>query len=214
MSPEGRPRLRGVLHHWAALVALGAGLVLVVMAPTARAAWAAGVYAFSVVILFGVSAAYHRPTWPPRIYLWMKRIDHAAIGVLIAGTYTPLCLLLLPESLGSPLLIAAWLTAGLIAVRAIGWPRAPKWIAVGLYLAQGWLVVPFSGTVWAATSGLQFAELAGGGLAYTVGAFIYAVKRPDPFPRVFGYHELFHALTILACGLHFALVLSVVRSAV
>ncbi|ATB34385.1 PAQR family membrane homeostasis protein TrhA [Melittangium boletus] len=206
-----KPRLRGVLHHGAAQVAFGAGVVLVIFSPSARAAWASAIYAASTVILFGVSAAYHRPTWQPRQRALMRRLDHASISLLIAGTYTPMCLLALPHPVGNSLLWAIWGTASLGMLQALFWAHAPKWVSALVYLLVGWTIVPYFGDVRAALSVGQLALLFGGGVLYSAGAIIYALRRPNPVPAVFGYHEVFHALTLAACALHFVLVLSFVR---
>lgn len=206
-----KPRMRGVLHHGAALVAFGAGVVLVALSPSTRAAWASAIYAASTVILFGVSAAYHRPTWQPRERALMRRLDHASISLIIAGTYTPMCLLALPDPRGSSLLWAIWGTASLGILQALFWAHAPKWVSALVYLLVGWTIVPYFGDVRAALSAGQLALLFGGGILYSAGAVIYALRRPNPVPAVFGYHEVFHALTLAACALHFILVLSFVR---
>jgi hemolysin III len=208
-----KPTLRGVIHHWSAVAAFGAGSILVAMAPTARAAVAAGVYALSVCTLLTVSAVYHRPMWQPKPRAFMKRLDHAAIFVLIAGTYTPLCRLGLPEAVGSRLLFWVWLAAALGVLQSIFWVHAPKPFTAALYLFVGWTVVPYFGAVRDALSPAQLALLIGGGLVYSLGAVTYAARRPNPVPGVFGYHEVFHAMTVLACGLHYALVAGLVRAA-
>ncbi|MBM7115773.1 PAQR family membrane homeostasis protein TrhA [[Archangium] primigenium] len=208
-----KPRLRGVLHHSAAQVAFGAGVVLVALSPTPRAAWASAIYAASTVILFAVSATYHRPTWRPRERALMRRLDHACISLIIAGTYTPMCMLALPRPVGDSLLAAIWATASLGMIQALFWAHAPKWVSATVYLLVGWTIVPYFGDVRAALSSGQLALLLGGGVLYSAGAAIYALRRPNPVPAVFGYHEVFHALTLAACALHFVLVLGFVRDA-
>ena len=212
-APLVKPTLRGVIHQWSAVAALGAGIILVAMAPTARAAVAAGVYALSVCTLLTVSAVYHRPMWAPRPRAFMRRLDHASIFVLIAGTYTPMCRLGLPESVGDRLLLWIWIAAALGVLQSILWVHAPKPVTAALYLLVGWIVVPYFGAVRAALSPSQLALLIGGGVIYSLGAVIYAARRPNPVPGVFGYHEVFHAMTVLACGLHYALVAGLVRAA-
>ncbi|MDB4931523.1 MAG: hemolysin [Myxococcaceae bacterium] len=212
-KPLVKPTLRGVIHHWSAVAAFGAGALLVAMAPTARSAVAAAVYALSVCALLTVSAVYHRPTWQPRPRAFMKRLDHAAIFVLIAGTYTPLCRLGLPAAVGSRLLTWVWIAAALGVLQSIFWVHAPKPVTAALYLFVGWTVVPYLGAVRAALSPAQLALLIAGGVVYSLGAVTYAARRPNPVPGVFGYHEVFHAMTVLACALHYALVTSLVRAA-
>ena len=212
-APLVKPTLRGVIHHWSAVAAFGAGLVLVAIAPTARAAVAAGVYALSVCTLLTVSAVYHRPMWQPRPRAFMRRLDHASIFVLIAGTYTPICRLGLPDAVGGRLLVLIWIAAALGVLQSIFWVHAPKPVTAALYLFVGWIVVPYFRVLGEALSSGQIALLLGGGIIYSLGAVVYAARRPNPVPGVFGYHEVFHAMTVLACGLHYGLVAGLVRAA-
>jgi hemolysin III len=161
-----------------------------------------------------VSALYHRPTWKPSQRAVMKRLDHASVFILISGTYTPICLLGLIPGPGMKLLALTWATTLLGLMRAVFWPDAPRAVTAGLYLFSGWLLVPFFGQVRASLSTASLALLFAGGVVYTVGAVMYAMRRPNPLPGVFAHHEVFHALTLLASGLHFALVLGLVRAAV
>jgi hemolysin III len=210
-EPRTKPLLRGVSHEIAAGIALAGLVALVLLAPGPRARFAGAVYGASLVALFAVSALYHRPTWSPRARLWMRRLDHSAIFLLIAGTYTPLCLLL-GDGRSRALLAVVWAGAGLGIVRALVWPRAPRAVATALYLLLGWAAVPLVPAI-ARTLGMgPLLLLAAGGLLYSVGGIIYATRRPDPFPRVFGYHEIFHALVIAAAGLQFAVVAVAVRA--
>lgn len=210
-APRTKPLLRGVSHEIAAGVALAGLVALVLLAPGPRARLGALVYGVSLVALFSVSALYHRPTWSPRARLWMRRLDHSAIFLLIAGTFTPLCLLL-GDARAHTLLAVVWAGAGLGILRALLWPRAPRWVATALYLGLGWAAIPLVPAMYRALGPLSLALLAGGGLLYSVGAVIYATRRPDPFPRVFGYHEIFHALVVAAAGLHFAVAAGAVRA--
>lgn len=209
-----KPTFRGVLHQWAAVAMAGGGTVLIAMAPSARARLAAAAYTASVVTLFSVSALYHRPTWKPSQRAVMKRLDHASVFILISGTYTPICLLGLIPGPGMKLLALTWATTLLGLMRAVFWPDAPRAVTAGLYLFAGWLLVPFFSQVRASLSTASLALLFAGGVVYTVGAVMYALRRPNPLPGVFAHHEVFHALTLLASGLHFALVLGLVRAAV
>jgi hemolysin III len=158
-----------------------------------------------------VSALYHRPTWGPRARLWMRRLDHSAIFLLIAGTFTPICLLV-GDRRARVMLAVVWVGAGLGILRALLWPRAPRALATGLYLLLGWAAVPLVPAMYRAIGPVSLGLLAGGGLLYSIGAVIYATRRPDPFPRVFGYHEVFHALVVAAAGLHFAVAAGAVRA--
>jgi hemolysin III len=210
-SPRTKPLLRGVSHEIAAGVALAGLVALVLLAPGPRARVGALVYGLSLVALFSVSALYHRPTWSPRARLWMRRLDHSAIFLLIAGTFTPLCLLL-GDARAHTMLAVVWAGAGLGVLRALVWPRAPRMVATALYLVLGWAAVPLVPAMYRALGAGSIALLAAGGLLYSVGAVIYATRRPDPFPKVFGYHELFHALVVGAAGLHFAVAAGAVRA--
>jgi hemolysin III len=206
-----KPLLRGVFHEVAAMFALAGGVVLMQVATSARATVGAVVYGASLVLLFSTSALYHRPKWGPRVYAIMRRIDHAAIFVLIAGTYTPVCLLV-PHAGGLTLLAVVWAGALLGIGFSIVWPRAPKAVNAIIYVAFGWAIVPLLPALARALGPRSLVLLGGGGLVYSVGALVYALRRPDPFPRVFGYHEIFHALVILAAAAQYAAVLQVVAA--
>jgi len=210
-SPRSKPLLRGVSHEIAAGVALAGLVALVLLAPGPRARAAALVYGGSLVALFSVSALYHRPDWSPRALLWMRRLDHSAIFLLIAGTFTPLCLLL-GDAFARTMLAVVWAGAGAGILRALLWPRAPRAVATSLYVLLGWAAVPLAPAMYRALGPGSMALLAGGGLLYSVGAVIYATRWPDPFPRVFGFHEIFHALVIAAAGLHYAVAAGAVRA--
>jgi hemolysin III len=210
---RAKPKLRGVSHQFASLVALLAGVALVLQAADARAAFAASVYAASLVTLFSVSALYHVPTWAPAARQRMRRLDHASIFVLIAGTYTPICVLGLPPETGERLLYMVWGAAAAGVLQTIFWVHAPKPLSASLYVLMGWVLLPYASPVWHSlgTAGIGLILL--GGFFYTAGAIIYALRRPDPVPAVFGYHEVFHVLVILASICHFVVVASlVVRS--
>jgi hemolysin III len=208
-----KPLLRGVSHEIAAGVALAGLVALVWVAPGPRARTAALVYGMSLVALFSVSALYHRPMWGARALLWMRRLDHSAIFLLIAGTFTPLCLLL-GDARAYTMLAVVWAGAGVGILRALLWPKAPRALATALYLLLGWAALPLVPAMYRALGLVPLALLAAGGLLYSVGAIIYATRRPDPFPRVFGYHEVFHALVIAAAGLHYAVAAGAVRALV
>lgn len=211
-SMTQKPRFRGVLHQFGAVVATGAGLVLVSVAPSGRASVAVAVFASSLVILFAVSATYHRIHWSARGRTWMRRADHAAIFVLIAGTYTPIVLLGLPAETGNRLLLAVWVVAVLGVLQSLFWVQAPKALVALLAVAAGWTIVPYIGDVRRAYGDEIFALILTGGIVYSIGAIAYAFKRPVLWPAVFGYHEVFHALTLLGAVLHFAAVLGIVGS--
>jgi hemolysin III len=207
LDPELKPRLRGVLHQWAFAASVAAGTSLVLEAGSARARLAMAIYALSVAGLFGTSAVYHRVTWSTlAARRWMRRLDHTMIFVLIAGSYTPFALLVLPGTLGLAILITAWSAALAGAVFKLIWIDAPAWLITTAYVAVGWIAVAAAPELVARLGIVAVAALAIGGILYSVGAVIYARKRPDPAPTVFGYHELFHLLVILAAALQFAVV--------
>jgi hemolysin III len=208
-----KPKLRGVSHQYAAAAALTVGIALVAFAPTPRAALAAAVYAASLAVLLGISALYHRPYWPPPVRRILRRIDHGAIFVLIAGTGTPFFMLALPPGRGTAVLIAIWAGAAAGIAKSIFWTDAPRWILPILCVALGWASFPYLSEIHAAAGTTAIALIAAGGALYTVGAVVYALRRPDPFPTVFGYHEVFHALVVFASACHFVAVAPVVLAA-
>jgi hemolysin III len=203
---DAKPRLRGVSHHIAFYVAACAGVLLVAAAESARSMAATLVYAVLLAAMFGVSASYHRIDWGPRGRVWWRRADHAMIFAFIAGTYTPMCVLGLDRVVGQRLLALVWTCAGLGILRALLWPGAPRAVSAALYIAVGWIVVVYLPEVTSALDSTAQALLLAGGVCYTMGAVVYIARRPDPIPAVFGYHEVFHALVIVACGCHFAAV--------
>jgi hemolysin III len=201
-----KPKLRGVFHEYAFFISLGCGVGLILAASDGRARLAASIYAVAVSALLGTSALYHRVTWRPAARRWMKRLDHSMIFVLIAGTYTPVALLALHGSLSKTILIVVWAGALGGVVFKLVWIDAPKWLFAGVYVALGLVTAAIFGELPATIGWLGVAGLALGGLLYVVGAVIYASGRPDPAPRVFGYHEVFHALVIVAAALHYAVI--------
>ncbi len=202
-----KPRLRGVLHQWAFAASLVAGAALILQAGSTRARLAMAVYALSVAALFGTSALYHRVHWRTLgARRWMRRLDHTMIFVLIAGSYTPFGLLVLRGTLGVPMLIAVWSMALVGAVFKLVWIDAPGWLIATTYVAVGWIAVVACPELIDRLGAAAVAALALGGLLYSAGAVIYARQRPDPAPAVFGYHELFHLLVIVAAALQYAVV--------
>jgi hemolysin III len=199
-SPERvKPRLRGVFHEVGFYAALGFGVALVATAEGGRARLAAAVFSACVIVCFGASALYHRPTWTPRPRAWLARLDHAGVYLLIAGSYTPFGLLVMSTGWAIPVLTIVWSGAFAAILLKVFWVRSPKWLSATIGLALGWVAV-------AAISQLLRLPLTGvllvaaGGLLYTGGAVVYIRRRPDPIPSVFGYHELFHLLTLAATG--------------
>jgi hemolysin III len=201
-----KPRLRGVSHQYAFFVALAAGAALVVLVRGGEARLAVGVYALSLCAMFGASALYHRIDWQPRPRAWLRRLDHSMIFVLVAGTYTPFALLVLAPALGWTLLGVVWGGAIAGVIMSLIWVDAPRWLSAAVYVALGWVAIIGLPQLWDRAGALSVALLTTGGLLYTLGAIVYARRRPDPSPRVFGYHEVFHVLVIAAAAVHFTAV--------
>lgn len=208
-----KPRLRGVSHELAFMVSLILGPVLVASAatPTARASTA--IYALCLAALFGCSALLHRGDWSPRAHPWMRRLDHSMIFVFIAGTYTPVAALSLPTQTAMRIITAAWMGALAGVAVTVFWIGAPRWITTACYLGVGWIAAIAIPQLWRDLDANQFALLAIGGGLYSLGAVVYAQKRPDPWPQAFGYHEVFHALVIAAVACHYVLITGLARSA-
>jgi hemolysin III len=204
---RSRPRLRGVTHQWAFFVSLALGVALVATAPSGRGTLAAAIYAACVTLLFGASALYHRVTWrTDGARRWMRRLDHSAIFLLIAGTYTPFALLVLHGSLADVVLAVVWSGAvGGILLKLL-WIDAPKALAAVIYVALGWVAVAVTPDLIGQVGVVASILVAAGGILYTLGAVTYALRRPDPVPAVFGYHEVFHALVIVAAALQYAVI--------
>jgi hemolysin III len=192
-----RPLLRGVLHEVAFWFALAVGAALVLEADGTRRRLAAAVFAVSVAACFGASALYHRVTWSPNVRLWMRRVDHAGVYLMIAGTYTPVSLLALHGKWRPIVLGVVWTGAAAAIALKMAWVAAPKWLAAAIGILLGWIAVVALPELVRNLHPAAVALLIAGGLAYTAGAVVYARGRPDPVPAVFGYHELFHALTIV-----------------
>ena len=206
-----RPRLRGVSHQWAFLLALPLGVLLVLLAQGALARTSAAVFAASVAAMFGLSALYHRITWSPSRRLLLRRLDHAGIYVLIAGTYTPFGLLVLSGAWRIALLAIVWSGAAVAVFLKFAWPEGPKWIAAAVGVGLGWVGVVVLPQFWD-KAGVTATVLAlAGGVFYTLGAVVYVRGRPDPYPATFGYHEVFHALVIAAVALQYVAVALIVR---
>ncbi|MEV6526246.1 hemolysin III family protein [Longispora sp. NPDC051575] len=200
-----KPRARGWLHVYAFFTAIVCGIVLTSLAAT-RPGWAplvaTGIYCLTICGLFGVSALYHRRWWTHRGFKMMRRLDHSMIFVFIAGTYTPFSVLLLPKSTATVILSVVWGGALAGVALKMAWPDSPRWLAVPLYIALGWVAVFALPTFLSAGGVTLLVLLAVGGAAYTVGGVLYALKRPNPWPDTFGHHEFFHACTLVAALAH------------
>jgi hemolysin III len=202
-----KPRLRGVSHQWAFFISVVLGAVLVLLAPAGQPRLAAAIYAFSVAGLFGASALYHRINWTSlSARRWMRRLDHSMIFVLIAGTYTPFALLVLDGTLATAILIVVWTGAATGIVLKLCWIDAPKWLIALTYVLLGWVAVAAFPDMISRLGVTPTVMVALGGVLYTLGAVVYALRRPDPAPQVFGYHEVFHALVIAAAALQYAVI--------
>lgn len=202
---ELKPSLRGWMHAGFVPVLLAAGVVLIVLSPTTETRWGSAIYVASALLLFTVSSIYHRGTWEVGIWAFWRRFDHANIYVLIAGTYTPFAILYLEGGARAWLLGVVWSVAVVSSVLRILFTEAPRWVFTTLYIALGWIIVPFLPTFVDGASRFStgvnvtaISLIAFGGLVYTVGGVVYATKRPNPAPETFGFHEVFHLCTVLA----------------
>jgi hemolysin III len=206
MNIELRPRLRGVSHQYAFFASVVLGPTLILIADGAGARVGASVFAIALATMFGVSALYHRISWQPRARRWMRRLDHAAIYLLIAGTYTPFALLALSGIWQWTILPIVWGAALAAIVLKLAWIDGPKWLSAAIAIALGWMGVVAIPQLWSHAGTTGIALLAIGGVLYTAGAVVYARQRPDPVPAVFGYHEVFHAFVIAAAGCQYVAV--------
>lgn len=196
-----KPTWRGWIHAGTFPVAIAAGIVLIVLAEGAAAKWASAIFMATSVLLFGNSALYHRFNWKPTTKAVLKRIDHANIMLLIAGTYTPIAVLALPPQKGLLLLALVWSGALLGILFRVFWINAPRWLYVALYLLLGWAAVMYLVDLLQASVAMMVLVIVGG-LLYTGGAVCYALKKPNPWPGHFGFHEIFHVCTVLAFLCH------------
>jgi hemolysin III len=201
----GKPRLRGRLHQYAFFVALACGIVLCAIAatrPGIAPLLSCVIYSATVCGLFGTSALYHRRIWSERGYQIMRRADHSMIFIFIAGTYTPFCVLLLDPPTATLMLTLIWGGAlGGVALKSV-WPHLPRWAGAPLYLALGWGSLAILPDVLRAGGAAVLVLLAAGGVIYSIGAMFYALRKPNPWPTVFGHHEFFHACTLVAAICH------------
>ena len=207
---ELKPRLRGWLHLGTAPLALAAGIVLICLSPTAGTKVGSALFAGSALLLFGVSALYHTRTWSPRVWRFLRRFDHANIFLLIAGSYTPFSIILLEGTARTLLLSVVWTGAILGVLFRVFWNDAPRWLYTPIYIALGWAAVFFIPAFYdgAISLGLGvgiavFVLVITGGALYTFGGVVYGFKRPNPWPRTFGFHEVFHGFTVAAFTTHY-----------
>lgn len=206
---EIKPRLRGWLHAYAAAVSIATGAALIAVAAVMRGSGAGvstSIYAATVTLLFGTSALYHRLNWTPRARAWMRRLDHSMIFVFIAGTYTPLAVLTLPRTAAIAVLAVVWTGALFGVALQTAWPSAPRWLSVPCYIALGWVAAFVMPDLLRNGGIAAFVLIVIGGLIYTFGAIVYGLKRPDPWPGTFGFHEVFHLCTLVAALCHYVAV--------
>ena len=208
---EVKPKLRGWMHLATAPLTLAGGIVLVILSPDATTRWGSALFSASALVLFTVSAIYHTGSWSPRVWTLLRRFDHANIFVLIAGSYTPLTLILLEGTQRTLLLATIWTCALLGVLFRVFWTDAPRWLHTPIYIAMGWVAIVFlpdfaqgayerlGGDIGTAVMVL----IAAGGALYTLGGVVYGFQRPNPWPRWFGFHEVFHTFTILAFVTHY-----------
>lgn len=200
-----KPKLRGVFHEIGFYLAAATGVTLIVTADPGRARVAAAIFAGCVAACFGASAVYHRPTWRPRARAWLARVDHAGVYLLIAGSYAPFGLIVMSRGWAIPVLGIVWSGAFVAILLKLFWLRTPKWLSAVIGLTLGWVgAVAFSQLLPLPVTAI--ALVVATGLLYTAGAVIYARRRPNPYPRVFGYHELFHVLTVAAAACEYVAV--------
>jgi hemolysin III len=197
-----RPKLRGWLHAGTFPVASAAGVGLVVLAPSMQARVTSGIFALTAALLFGVSALYHRGRWSPRAAAVLRRLDHANIFLIIAGTYTPFTILLLDRADARILLSLVWVGALAGVAFRVLWVGAPRWLYVPVYIALGWAAVFWLPQFASRAGVVVMALIIAGGLLYSAGAVVYAMKRPNPSPRWFGFHEIFHTCTVAGFAAH------------
>ncbi|MDV3297007.1 MAG: hemolysin III family protein [Brachybacterium paraconglomeratum] len=203
MLDEVKPKLRGWLHAATAPLTLAAGVVLIALSPNAATRVGSSIFAASALVLFTVSAIYHRGTWSPRAWAFLRRFDHANIFLLIAGSYTPFTLLLLEGRDQTVLLSVVWVGAALGILFRIFWAGAPRWLYTPIYIGLGWAAIFYFRDFVANAGTAVLTLMVVGGALYTVGGVVYGTKRPNPSPRWFGFHEVFHTLTILAFITHY-----------
>ncbi len=209
-EPSLKPKLRGFFHQEAFFISIGACAILIAETMSGPHIWPCLIYCFSLLFMFGTSGLYHRVHWEPRQRKLLKRIDHTAIFILIAGSFTPICVITLQNAGGTQLLFLVWAFAGVGLLQSLFWIKASKWISAIIYLIMGWLALPYLSELSQNLEPVQLRLIVWGGILYTVGAVAYALKKPNLKPAIFGYHEFFHVLTIIAAGLHFIVMYQII----
>lgn len=203
VAGQVKPKLRGWIHLGISPFVVAAGIVLLALSPTAPLRWANAVFGLSAALLFCTSAVYHRGHWSPKVAGVLRRLDHTNIFLIIAGTYTPLAVALLDPPVARTLLVVIWSGALAGLLMRVFWLGAPRWLYTPIYVALGWVAVWFMPEFWGSGGAGVVWLIIAGGLAYTLGAVVYGFKWPDPSPRWFGFHEIFHSLTVAGFVCHY-----------
>jgi hemolysin III len=205
-----KPLLRGYFHEWMFFISIGACIPLINNSTNSTELIATIVYSIGIFMMFGFSALYHRVNWRPEVLKIMRRLDHSSIFIMIAGSFTPICLLVLPENLGLQLLVIMWVVAGIGILQTFIFTNAPRMIRAGIYLIAGYIAIPYLSVLSSVMGFTNFSLTVAGGTIYSVGAISYGLKFPNFSPKYFGYHEFFHVLISLAAILHFIVIYSLV----
>ncbi len=205
-----KPLLRGYFHEWMFFIFIGACIPLINKSTNSTELIATVVYSIGIFMMFGFSALYHRVNWRPEVLKLMRRLDHSSIFIMIAGSFTPICLLVLPENTGFKLLTIMWIIAGIGILQTFLFTDVPRLIRAGIYLIAGYIAIPYLSVLSTVMGFTNFSLTVAGGTIYSVGAISYGLKFPDFSPKYFGYHEFFHLLVCLAAILHFIVIYSIV----
>lgn len=211
MNPtKKKPLLRGYFHEWMFFISIGACIPLISKSTNPNELIATIVYSIGIFMMFGFSALYHRINWRPKVLKVMRRLDHSSIFIMIAGSFTPICLLVLPDKLGLQLLLIIWIIAGMGIIQTVLFTNIPRMVRAGIYLIAGYMAIPYLSVLSSVMGFTNYALTVAGGTIYSVGAIGYGLKFPDFSPKYFGYHEFFHILVSVAAILHFIVIYSIV----
>ena len=211
MNPtKKKPLLRGYFHEWMFFISIGACIPLISKSTNPNELIATIVYSIGIFMMFGFSALYHRINWRPKVLKVMRRLDHSSIFIMIGGSFTPICLLVLPDRLGLQLLLIIWIIAGIGIIQTVLFTNTPRMVRAGIYLIAGYMAIPYLSVLSSVMGFTNYALTVAGGTIYSVGAIGYGLKFPDFSPKYFGYHEFFHILVSVAAILHFIVIYSIV----
>ena len=211
MNPtKKKPLLRGYFHEWMFFISIGACIPLISKSTNPNELIATIVYSIGIFMMFGFSALYHRINWRPKVLKVMRRLDHSSIFIMIAGSFTPICLLVLPDKLGLQLLLIIWIIAGIGIIQTVLFTNTPRMVRAGIYLIAGYMAIPYLSVLSSVMGFTNYALTVAGGTIYSVGAIGYGLKFPDFSPKYFGYHEFFHILVSVVAILHFIVIYSIV----